>query len=132
MTAVHRVAVVVLACAAAAVATAQQHLEVLPVQGNVFVIVGTGGNTTEQIGPEGPLVVDAQPSALSGAVLDAIRSLTPQPIRHIVLTSGDDQAAGGAGALSKAGRYVRVIDSIDPRGPTRARRSWPTWTCSTG
>ena len=87
----------------------------------MFVIVGPGGNTTVQIGPEGPLVVDTQPAALSGAVLDAIRSLTAQPIRHIVLTSGDDQAAGGAGTLSKAGRYVRVIDSIDPRGSdTRA------------
>jgi len=85
------------------------------------MIVGPGGNTAVQIGPEGPLVVDAQPGALSGAVLDAIRSLTAQPIRHIVLTSGDDQSAGGAGALSKAGRYVRVIDSIDPRGSdTRA------------
>ena len=107
-------------CAAAAV-TAQQRLEVLPVQGKVSVIVGPGGNTTVQVGPEGALVVDAQPAALSGAVLDAIRSLTPQPIRHVVLTSGDDQAAGGAGALSRAGRYVRVIDSIDPRGSdTRA------------
>jgi hypothetical protein len=42
--------------------------------------------------------------------------LTPRPIRHVVLTSGDDQQAGGAANLAKAGRYVRVIDSIDPRG----------------
>jgi len=114
-------ALALLVCSSVAAVTAQQRLEVLPVQGNVFVIVGPGGNTTVQIGAEGPLVVDTQPAELSGAVLDAIRSLTPQPIRHIVLTSGDNQAAGGAGALSKAGRYVRVIDSIDPRGSdTRA------------
>jgi glyoxylase-like metal-dependent hydrolase (beta-lactamase superfamily II) len=114
-------ALAIFVCAAVAAVTAQQPLEVLPVQGNVFVIVAPGGNTTVQIGPEGPLVVDAQPAALSAAVLDAIRSRTAQPIRHIVLTSGDDQAAGGAGTLSKAGRYVRVIDSIDPRGSdTRA------------
>ena len=115
------VALALIVSSAVAVATAQQRLEVLPVQGNVYVIVGPAGNTTVQIGPEGALVVDTQPAVLSGAVLDAIRSLTPQPIRHIVLTSGDDQSAGGAGALSKAGRYVRVIDSIDPRGSdTRA------------
>jgi cyclase len=121
VTQTHRVVLMLFACAAVAGVSAQQRLEVLAVQGSVSVIVGPGGNTAVQVGPEGPLVVDAQPAALSGAVLDAIRSLTVQPIRHIVLTSGDDQAAGGAGALSKAGRYVRVIDSIDPRGSdTRA------------
>ena len=49
-------------------------------------------------------------------MLEAIRGLSPRPIRHIVLTSGGDQQAGGAANLAKAGRYIRVIDSIDPRG----------------
>ena len=35
-------------------------LEVLPVQGNVFMIAGSGGNTTVQIGPEAVVVVDTQ------------------------------------------------------------------------
>lgn len=100
---------------------AQSDLDVLPVQGTVFVLAGAGGNTTVQVGADGPLVVDTQPPALSEHVLAAIRALTPRPIRHIVLTSGDDQNAGGAATLAKAGRYVRVIDSIDPRGiDTRA------------
>ena len=88
----------------------------LAVQGNVFVLAAPGGNTTVQIGPEGPLVVDTQPAALSETVIEAVRRLSPRPIRHIVLTSGGDQQAGGAAKLSKAGRYVRVIDTIDPRG----------------
>ena len=100
---------------------AQSDLDVLPAQGSVFVLAAAGGNTTVQIGADGPLVVDTQPAALSERVLAAIRGLTPRPIRHIVLTSGDDQNAGGAATLAKAGRYVRVIDSVDPRGiDTRA------------
>jgi cyclase len=95
---------------------AQGGLEILPVQGGVFALMGPGGNTTVQIGAEGPLVVDTQPAVLSESVLAAIRGLTPRPIRHIVLTSGNDQTAGGAANLSKAGRYVRLMDSIDPRG----------------
>jgi len=98
------------------VTDAQGNLEVLPAQGNVFVLAGPDGNTTVQIGTEGPLLVDTQPAAMSAKVLEAVRALTPRPIRHIVLTSGGDQQAGGAANLSKAGRYVRVIDSIDPRG----------------
>ena len=103
-------------------AGAQRDLEVLPVQGDVFVLAGPAGNTTVQIGPEGPLLVDIQPAALSDRVLEAVEALTPRPIRHIILTSASDSSpAGGVGRLAEAGRYVRVIDSIDPRGlDTRA------------
>jgi glyoxylase-like metal-dependent hydrolase (beta-lactamase superfamily II) len=104
-----------------ALASADGDLEVLLVQGNVYVLAGPGGNTTVQIGSEGPLLVDTQPAALSARILEAVRALTPRPIRHVVLTSGGEQSAGGAGSLAKAGRYIRVIDSIDPRGwDTRA------------
>jgi cyclase len=100
---------------------AQSDLEVLPAQGQVSALVSAAGNAAVQIGPDGPLVVDSQPAAMSERVLAAIRGLSPRPIRHIVLTSGDDASAGGAPALAKAGRFVRVIDSIDPRGiDTRA------------
>ena len=95
---------------------AQGDLVVLPAQGSVHVLVGPGGNSAVQIGSEGPLIVDTQPAAMSAQVLEAVRGLSPRPIRHVVLTSGGDQQAGGAATISKAGRYVRVIDSIDPRG----------------
>jgi glyoxylase-like metal-dependent hydrolase (beta-lactamase superfamily II) len=103
------------------VASAQGDLEVLPVQGNVYAIFGGGGNTTVQVGSQGAVVVDAQPAAWSAKVLEAIGRLAAKPIRHVILTNGTDQNAGGAANLAKAGRYVRVIDSVDPRGAdTRA------------
>jgi cyclase len=113
------------AAAALAVATpalrAQADLEVLPAQGQVSALVSAAGNAAVQIGADGPLVVDTQPAPMSERVLAAIRALSPRPIRHIVLTSGDERSAGGAPALAQAGRFVRVIDSIDPRGiDTRA------------
>ena len=112
------VAAMTVVCAAAGPLAADDPgaLEVLPAQGNVYVLAAAGGNTTVQIGAEGPLVVDTQPAALSDKVIAAVGRLSPRPIRHIVLTSGGDQQAGGAAKLSKAGRYIRVIDTIDPRG----------------
>jgi glyoxylase-like metal-dependent hydrolase (beta-lactamase superfamily II) len=102
-------------------ASAQGQLEVLPAQGNVFAMFGPGGNSTLQVGPQGVVLVDTQPAASSAKVLEAIGRLSPKPIRHIILTNGADQNAGGAANLAKAGVYVRVIDSIDPRGAdTRA------------
>jgi glyoxylase-like metal-dependent hydrolase (beta-lactamase superfamily II) len=102
--------------AGSVVLRAQGDLLVLPVQGNVFLLASPAGNTTVQVGPEGPLLVDTQRAAMSARVLELVGTLSPRPIRHIVLTSGGDQQAGGAANLAKAGRYIRVIDSIDPRG----------------
>ena len=61
---------VVVARAAEIVIGAQGDLTVLPVQGNVYALVGPGGNSTVQIGPEGPLLVDTQPAAMSARMLD--------------------------------------------------------------
>lgn len=91
-------------------------IEVLRAQGNVFLLATAAGNTAVQVGQDGPLVVDTQAAALGTELLGAIATLSPRPIRHVVLTSGGAQQAGAAAALSTAGRYVRVIDSIDPRG----------------
>jgi glyoxylase-like metal-dependent hydrolase (beta-lactamase superfamily II) len=109
-------AVVCAPCYAPLDAAAQNDLEVLPVQGNVFVIVGPGGNTTVQVGHEAVVLVDTQTAAVSGEVLRAVEKLSSKPIRHIIVTSDDADHTGGNEALSRAGRYVRLIDTFDPRG----------------
>src|SRR5688572_5553288 len=94
-------------------------IEVLPAQGNVFMIAGPGGNTTVQIGPEAVVVVDTQTAAVSDELLAAIAKLSPKPIRHIINTSVDNDHTGGNEALARAGTYVRLIDTFDPRGANR-------------
>jgi glyoxylase-like metal-dependent hydrolase (beta-lactamase superfamily II) len=97
-------------------AFAQSELEVLPAQGNVFMIVGPGGNTTVQIGHEAVVVVDTQTTAASDDLLAAIATLSSKPVRHIINTSADSEHTGGNEAVSRAGTYVRLIDTFDPRG----------------
>ncbi len=97
-------------------AAAQGALEVLPVQGNVYAIFGPGGNSTVMVGSDGAVVVNTQPAAQSAKVLETIKTISPKPIRFIILSNGTDQNSGGAGDLAKAGHYIRVIDSLDPRG----------------
>jgi cyclase len=100
-------------------ALAQAPLEVLPAQGNVFMIAGPGGNTTVQIGHEAVIVVDTQTAGVSDELLAAIAKLSAKPIRHIINTSVDAEHTGGNEAVSRAGTYVRLIDSFDPRGQRR-------------
>ncbi len=95
---------------------AQRALEILPAQGNVYMIVGPGGNSAVQIGHEAVVVVDTQTTAASGELLAAIATLSGRPIRHIINTSADAEHTGGNEAVARAGTYVRLIDTFDPRG----------------
>lgn len=95
---------------------AQALLDVLPAQGNVYLVAGPGGNTTVQVGHEAVVVVDTQTAAVSDELLAAIAKLSSKPIRHIINTSADAEHTGGNAALSHAGTYVRLIDTFDPRG----------------
>ena len=63
-----------------------------PVQGNVSMIVGPGGNTTVQAGKEGIVVVDTQTAAAAPQVMAAIRKISDSP-DHL-----DDQHQPGCGS----------------------------------
>ena len=93
-----------------------QELEVLPAQGNVYMVSGPGGNSAVQTGIEAVVLVDTQTTEVSGELLAIVEELSSKPIRHIIVTSADPQHTGGNVALSRAGTYVRLLDAFDPRG----------------
>jgi cyclase len=81
-------------------------IRVLPVQGNVFMLVGAGANITVQAGSDGVLVVDTQYAPLSTKILAAIRTLSKGPIRYIVNTTYDADHTGGNEPIRKAGSTI--------------------------
>ena len=92
-------------------------IHVLPVQGNVYMLVGDGGNIAVQAGDqEGALVVDTGAGKLSDKVIAAIRKLSDKPIQFIVNTSFHPDHTGGNVKLRAAG--------ADPM-PARRVRSFP-------
>src|SRR3984885_12359458 len=78
-------------------------LDVLHVQGNVYMIAGAGGNIAVQAGDLGVLVVDTGNGKYSEKVLDAIRKISDKPIQYIVNTSIDADHTGGNEAIRTAG-----------------------------
>jgi len=50
-------------------------IQVLPVQGNVHVLIGAGGNITVQAGDDGVLMVDTGTATMSAKVIAAMRSI---------------------------------------------------------
>ena len=81
-------------------------VNILPVQGNVYMLVGAGGNITAQVGDDGVLLVDTGVAAMSDKVLAAVRSLSDKPIRYIINTHVHADHTGGNEAVSKAGRTI--------------------------
>jgi cyclase len=84
-------------------AAASAEVRSLHVQGNVYMIVGPGGNTTVQIGPSGILVVDTQVEPASDQIIAEIRRISDKPIRYVVNTSFDPDHVGGNARISRAG-----------------------------
>ena len=64
-------------------------VHVLPVQGNVYMLSGDGGNTTVQIGKDGVLLVDTQFVNAADSIMAVIHKLNRGPIRLIINTSMD-------------------------------------------
>jgi cyclase len=96
-----------------AIAPAQQNQDfnsvdahILPVQGNVYMLVGAGGNVTVQVGNDGVLIVDTQYAPLSEKILSAIRTLSKRPIRYIINTTYDADHTGGNEPIRKAGSTI--------------------------
>ena len=95
-------------------------VEVVPVQGNVHLVAGSGANIAVQVDSDGLLLVDTSVAATSDKVLEAIRAISNTPIRHIINTSADEHHTGGNEALSIAGRNVSAgVGGPSGREPAR-------------
>lgn len=122
-------------------------LEIIHVQGNVWLIAGVGGNIAVQAGEQGVFVVDTGANEFGADVIAAIASISDRPIRYIVNTSiaaqhigGNSELAilpGGSTSGSERGARVNVISQENvlfrmsvSRGPNgeqiHPQLSWPT------
>jgi cyclase len=81
-------------------------VHLLPVQGNISMLVGAGGNITVQAGDDGILLVDTGVAAMSDKVLAAIQPLSKRPLVYIINTDDRGDHIGGNENIGKAGRPV--------------------------
>jgi glyoxylase-like metal-dependent hydrolase (beta-lactamase superfamily II) len=137
---------VLLMLAVVALSSAQD-IEVLPVQGNVYMLAGAGGNITLQVGKSGVLMVDTASAPMSGKVLAAIAKLSEKPLRYIVNTAVDADHTGGNESLAKVFGSATEVSVVNTPGgsatqtvailahqkvldrmsaPDGARAPWPT------
>jgi len=90
---------------------ANSQLTLAPVQGNVYVLMGDGGNITVQIGKDGIAMVDTGFAPLAPKAMAEIRKLSSGPVRWIVNTHVHTDHTGGNAEISKLGM---TRESIGP------------------
>jgi glyoxylase-like metal-dependent hydrolase (beta-lactamase superfamily II) len=84
------------------------NIEVLPVQGQVYLVAGAGGNIVVQAGEDGLLVVDTGRAEMSEQVLSVLRQQFNRPVRFVINTSADADHIGGNAAVAGSGRAQTV------------------------
>jgi len=79
-------------------------IHVWPVQGNIYLLIGDGGNIAVQTGEQGALVVDTGAGKLTDKVIAEIRKLIgTKPIQFVVNTSFHPDHTGGNVKVHAAG-----------------------------
>ena len=99
-------------------APAPGEVEILPVQGNVYMLAGAGGNITVQVADQGVLMVDTGTAAMSDKVIKTVQSLAKgKPLRYIINTSHRDDYTGGNDKLAPIGEIVPFREPDYTAGP---------------
>lgn len=95
-------------------------IQILPVQGNVHMLVGAGANITVQAGNDGVLLVDTGLAAMSAKVIAAMRTISTRPLRYIVNTTERPDHTGGNAAIADIGETIPFREPNYTAGPQGA------------
>lgn len=111
------------------------------VNGSVHMLTGQGGNIGLLIGEEGVFMVDAQFAPISPMILQAIKALSPKPIKYLINThwhgdhTGGNENVGKEGATIVAQENVRkrmsteqLMKAFSKTVPPSPEGAWPTIT----
>lgn len=90
-------------------------VEILPVRGKVYMLVGAGSNITVHAGDEEVLIVDTGVASMSDKVLAAVRKISTRPIRYVVNTTEREPHTGGNERIAAAGSTIPFRVASDPR-----------------
>ncbi len=81
-------------------------IQTLHVSGNIYMLVGAGGNIAVSVGEDGVLIVDDQFAPLTDKIVAAIRELSDGPIRFLVNTHSHGDHVGGNENLARMGALI--------------------------
>lgn len=84
----------------------------IPLESDLFMLIGRGGNIGLSVGEDGAFLIDDQFAPLTEKILAAVAEVTDQPVRWVLNThwhgdhTGGNENLGNAGAMIVAHRNV--------------------------
>jgi len=89
-----------------------------PLRGGVHMITGLGGNMGLSTGSDAAFLVDDQFGPLNQKILDAVKSVTNQPVKFVVNTHWHGDHTGGNENMAKGGSIIVAHDNVRRRMST--------------
>jgi cyclase len=93
-------------------------IQVLPVQGNVYLLASPLGNVTVQVGKTGVLLVDTSYPEMTPKLMAAIRKLSDKPVRYIINTHVHPDHTGGNENFAKVFGSATEVSVVNTPGST--------------
>lgn len=108
-------------------AAAQQNfdavqIETIPVSGNVYMLVGAGGNVGVSIGEDGTFIIDDQFAPMTDKIKAAIAAITPNPVRFVINTHWHGDHTGGNENMGNGGALIVAHNNVYQRMSTEQFR----------
>lgn len=90
-------------------------IEITPVNGNVYMVQGAGGNIGVLTGEDGVFMIDDQFAALSSRILEKVKTLSDKPVKFLVNTHHHGDHTGGNANLSNQGALIFAHENVRKR-----------------
>ncbi len=94
----------------------KMEIQVLPVQGNVYLLATAVGNVTVQVGKTGVLLVDTSSPEMTAKILAAVRKLSDKPVRYIINTNVHADHTGGNENFARAFGSATAVSVVNTPG----------------
>jgi len=111
-------AMLLLAGAAAAQSMDDVEIGVETVSEDVHMLTGRGGNIGLVVTEDGAFLIDDQYAPLTDKILEAVRSVTDQPVKFVLNTHWHGDHTGGNENLAERGTLVVAHDNVRERMST--------------
>ena len=96
---------------------AKIEIQTVKLADNLYVLMGGAaqGNIVASIGPDGIFLIDSMYPQMHQKIVDALRKLSPQPIRYVVNTHLHGDHTGGNDAMAKEGAIIVSHENMRKR-----------------